>query len=296
MRLNETMNSRIGHKRNVLVKQLRSSLFVVFTVCVVSGASTQTLKEPSVVLTAADMSLIVDDLETKVRKKLAQSVEERKAFAKEIRAMLAVAQAAKADGYSDRPELRLRMELTRSFVIAEAYSRMHAQSASAKEVVSQAEIDAFLNEPGTAKDVEAYIDDLRRDGAIVDDARRRQLSDRYARVMIAKRKGIAVGLDRERKIQLDIMLRQAHLLVAAYVRDHAELNKPTDVEVGRYASSHPEVDSRISRAKAEEVLKRALAGEDFSSLARQFSEEESTKLRGGDLRWFGSKTQRSGFG
>src|SRR5688572_17274197 len=115
MRLNATMNSRIGHKRNVLVKQLRSSLFVVFTVCVVSGAFTQTLKEPSVVLTAADMSLIVDDLEIKVRKKLAQSVEERKAFAKEIRAMLAVAGAARADGYSDRPELRLRMELGRSF-------------------------------------------------------------------------------------------------------------------------------------------------------------------------------------
>ncbi len=47
----------------------------------------------------------------------------------------------------------------------------------------------------------------------------------------------------------------------------------------------PEADKKAARARAEELLKRIKAGEDFAALARAYSEDGFSKTRGGDRGW-----------
>jgi len=106
-------------------------------------------------------------------------------------------------------------------------------------------------------------------------------------VMVAMRKGVAAGLERDRKTQLVVMLQQARLLAGAYSKELEPRYKATDAEIDSYIAAHPELDSKASRAKIEGLLARARAGEDFSKLADEFTEDPSGKGRGGDLGWFG---------
>ncbi|HLG02163.1 MAG TPA: peptidylprolyl isomerase [Bacteroidia bacterium] len=49
----------------------------------------------------------------------------------------------------------------------------------------------------------------------------------------------------------------------------------------------PAADSIAAKAKADEIYAKVLAGEDFATLAKQFSDDKPTGASGGQLAWFG---------
>lgn len=246
-------------------------------------------------LTPQDMALIVDGLgfPPEVRAQLAADEKERKSFAKDIQQMLATAEEGRKAGIAERPEVKLQMELSRAFVIAQAYSqrRKEAGAASQEEVVSKAEIEALMKEPGQAARFESFVQDYTKNGptkgAAVSAEQRAKLQEQWGHVMVSNRKGVAAGIDRERKTQLVIMLQQARLLAGEYSKQLAPRFKVTEAEIDAYIAAHPEFDTKKAREQAESLVQRARAGEDFAALAKEFSTDPGSKTQGGDLGWFG---------
>lgn len=121
----------------------------------------------------------------------------------------------------------------------------------------------------------------------ISEEERTQAREFFAKIAIyndeydAKVRSGAVSKELQDKIELQVKLQQAQFLARLYAEKMPEKIKVTDEDIAKYLAEHPELDPAAKKAKAEEILNRVKAGEDFAALAKEFSEDPGSKDKGG---------------
>lgn len=257
-----------------------------------------------------------------ILKRLKEDPEMKKQQIDNLKQLLAFATQAQKDGLASDPSNKQELDNIRAEIQAVSYDKEINKDKGPMPpfgFISEEQTKAFW-EGGTAAPQKGFLDRIGLGAAqdtrspedqfndflnaklevmkksspenadrTISDEERTQARDVFAKIRIYKaefdQKAKSGELPKEfvDKANLQVKLQQAQFLARLYAEKATEQTKVTDEEITKYIAEHPELDPAQKRTKAQGILDRAKAGEDFATLANEFSEDPGNKSPDGSM-------------
>lgn len=269
-------------------------------------------KPKSIKLSADQMSLLVKELlPPPQQQQLASDPEKRKEFAKNIKQLLALGQAAESEGLAQTEEVKSQVDLQTNLALRDAYEKKNPGAPPTEQEVTAYyqshpnEWDSFLNANPQFKQQASG-------------PQGEAIKKEFGQIKLQAERARNEGLDKEETTKLRVLLGRSQALARAYVSNlQKNMDKlVTDADVEKYYNEHKDEFEEVrashilistdaggggdendekdkkplskeeARKKAESILERVRKGEDFAKLATENSDDPGSKTKGGDLDFF----------
>lgn len=248
----------------------------------VVGACRKPYKE----ITSQELTTLTDAFPEMQKRQLAENEKMRQDLIKKLKELYSLAQAGEAAGVDKTEKFKVRDEIQIEKLLADTEAQKSSDNgAKAASEVPEAEVTAYA--AAHTKEFDAFVKMLSEGSKEQPTPEQLEsVKKGWSEIKIRAERARKAGYDKTPDLQLQIKIQRAQSLAQAYQESLEDKLKPTPEELKDYYQKNPVADPEKVKQQAEDVLKKVKAGEDFATLAGQYSADGSG-ARGGLLRWFG---------